>query len=251
VTVAAIIQARLGSTRLPGKVLLNLGGWPVVDWVIERVAAADLVDEVIIAIPEGSGDDRLAVHLARHGCHVVRGSAHDVLARFALAASETSADVIVRVTADCPLLDPETLDRVIASFREHPPVDYCSNTLIRTYPLGLDCEAVRKKALLTANAEATTKPDREHVTPFLYQRPQRFRLRSVEAPEWARRPVYRLTLDEPLDLGMLRRVMTMLRPSSPAELGIRRVIDLLDEDEELAAVNRAVLHRHVAKPDNW
>ena len=95
------------------------------------------------------------------------------------------------------------------------------------------------------------KPDREHVTPFLYQRPQRFRLRNVEAPEWVRGPVCRLTLDEPLDLEMLRRVMTMLWPSSPAELGIRRVIDLLGEDEELAAVNRAVPHRHVAKPEYW
>jgi spore coat polysaccharide biosynthesis protein SpsF (cytidylyltransferase family) len=246
--VTAIIQARLGSTRLPGKVLLDLGGRPVIDWVVERVAATPEVDEVIVAIPDGPEDDELFAHLDRRGVSVVRGSAADVLSRFGKAASMTSASMLARVTADCPFIDPSVLGRVIAAFRQQPPVDYCSNVLIRTYPIGLDCEVMSKEVLVLADAEAQTLPEREHVTPFFYQQPERFRLRNVEAPAGLNYPQYRLTLDEEPDLALLRRILAKLGSPEPLTLDIGRVIEIMTEDEELRTLNAHVEHRQVAKP---
>lgn len=246
--VAAIIQARMGSTRLPGKVLMELGDRPVVDWVVDRVAGAPGVDEVIVAIPEGVGNDGLSGHLGDRGLPVVRGSAEDVLSRFAKAASMTSAEVIVRVSADCPFIDPSVLGQVVAAFQHGPAVDYCSNVLLRTFPLGLDCEVVSKEVLLVADSEAQAVPEREHVTPFIYQHPERFRLRNVEAPPPLRHPEYRLTLDEEPDLALMRRIVAALGSPAPLDLDIGRVIDLLRGDAELSALNAAVKHRHVAKP---
>lgn len=249
--VTAIIQARLGSTRLPGKVLLDLGGRPIIDWVVERVAATPDVGQVIVAIPEGPKEDELFGYLVRLGVSVARGSAEDVLSRFAKAASMTSASIFVRVTADCPFIDPSVLGQVVAAFRAEPAVDYCSNTLLRTYPLGLDCEVMSRDALMLADAEARTAAEREHVTPFLYQRPDRFRLRNVEAPPELHHPEFRLTVDEKPDLALLRRILDESGSPAPLRLDISRVIRLLTEDEELRTLNAGVQHRHVAKPAHW
>ncbi|MBE0417164.1 MAG: glycosyltransferase family protein [Coriobacteriia bacterium] len=245
-TTVLIAQGRMGSTRLPGKTMMDLGGGPVVDRVLERASRA-AVDEVVLACPELAEDDLLAERVSGLGYRVVRGSAQDVLSRYAKAAEESSAEVVVRVTCDCPLIDPEVIDRVVDAFFEEPLVDYCSNTLERSYPIGMDCEVVSREALETANAEASHPEEREHVTPFLYRRPERFLLRNVKAPEWARRPGYRLTVDEAADLELAREVVRRLG----ADARLRDVVGLLDADAGLRELNAAVGHRNVEKHLEW
>lgn len=134
--VVAVIQARMGSGRLPGKVLIPLGGRPVLDWVVRAARSATEVDEVVIATSTSSADDEIAFAGARLGCRVVRGSEEDVLSRFVLAADASEADAIVRLTADCPLLDPALIDQVVRTWSRDPALGYVSTTLIRTLPEG-------------------------------------------------------------------------------------------------------------------
>ncbi|MHB9149524.1 MAG: cytidylyltransferase domain-containing protein [Thermoleophilia bacterium] len=245
--VVAIAQARMGSTRLPGKVMLDLAGRPVVDRVVERLSQAATLDAVVVAVPDLSEDDRLADHLRAQGVTVVRGSSDDVLARYAKAAGEANAEVIVRVTCDCPLIDPQVIDETVAAFFWEPPVDYCSNTLRRTYPIGMDTEIFTRQALKSAHSEARALHEREHVTPFIYQRPERFRLRNVEAPPALRRPQYRLTVDEESDLTLAREIYNRLG----GDPHLFAVIELLDENPELALINAAVSHREMERPVDW
>lgn len=243
--IVAIAQARMGSTRLPGKVMRDMGGKPVVDWVFDRLSRAATLDAVMAAIPDLPEDDTLHDHLRSIGVVTVRGSATDVLARYRQAAEAAGADVVVRITCDCPLIDSEVVDRVVAAYLTEPPVDYCSNILKRTYPIGMDTEVLSRAALDTAFEEAVEPHEREHVTPFLYQHPERFRLRNVEAPDWAAKPQYRLTLDEEDDLRMLSSIANCIEPSE----GLSHIIRILDGDPGLTAINAGVRHRELHKPD--
>jgi spore coat polysaccharide biosynthesis protein SpsF (cytidylyltransferase family) len=242
-----IAQARMSSTRLPAKVMADLGGKPVVDRVIERTRRAERVDDVWIATTTDPTDDVLADHLRSLDVPFVRGSLDDVLARYLMATEAAEADTVVRVTCDCPLTDPETIDAMIEAYFEPPAVDYCSNTLVRTYPLGMDTEVFSRAALESAAAEATRQLEREHVTPFLYQHPERFSLRNVQAPKWAVWPELRLTVDESADLWLAREVF--------AELGgdadLASIISLLRSRPDLVAINSEIGHRHVEKPASW
>ena len=244
--VVAIVQARMGSTRLPGKTLADLGGMPVIDRVLHRVARANLVADRVVAITDLPVDDPLETHLADAGESVVRGAEDDVLSRFGKAAEQFPADAYLRVTADCPLIDPQVIDDVVSAFWSGD-FDYCSNVLVRTYPIGMDCEVVSAEVLWAAVAEAVDPVEREHVTPFVYGRPERFRLRNVEAPAWANRPDLRLTVDEANDLELLRRVIDELGPDP----SLREVLQLLDRRPDIGRTNSDVEHRHVEKPTSW
>lgn len=241
-----IAQARMGSTRLPGKVMMDLAGRPVIDHVIERARLARKADALVIATPDLAEDASLVAHVRALGVDVITGSADDVLSRYMKAAEESRADTVVRITCDCPLLDPAIVDEVIEAFFVSG-ADYCSNTLRRTYPIGMDTEVFSVTALFTAGIDATEQPHREHVTPFIYQHPERFKLRNVEAPEWARRPELRLTVDEQADLDLIREVVTLAGPSAD----LRQILAVLDAHPGLAGRNAEVLHRHVEKPDSW
>jgi len=151
--VVAIIQARMGSTRLPGKVLLDLAGRTMLARVVRRVGRAALIDEVMVATADAPDDDAIVEECRRLRVPCFRGSEHDVLDRFHRAAIAHRADVVVRITADCPLIDPEVTDRVIRAFFDERP-DYASNTLRRTYPRGLDTEVMTAAALVRASREA-------------------------------------------------------------------------------------------------
>jgi spore coat polysaccharide biosynthesis protein SpsF len=240
--VVAIAQARMGSTRLPGKVMRDLSGKPVIDWVFERLGRASSLHAVVAAIPDLPEDDILCEHLESIGVTTVRGSATDVLARYEKAAEAGGADVVVLITCDCPLIDPEVVDAVVQAFLTDTPVDYCSNALERTYPHGMDTEVFTREVLALANTEAAAAHEREHVTPFIYQHPERFRLRNVEAPEWAARPQYRLTLDEEADLRLLRALTNTIDSNT----GLRQIVDMLAADAELATTNSEVLHRWIS-----
>lgn len=166
--VEAIIQARMGSTRLPGKVMMDLCGKPVLWHVLERVKQATLIDDIVVATSSEQADDRIDNFCRINGINCFRGEESDVLSRYYYAAKQYPADAIVRITADCPLIDPYVIDTVIACFRDSS-CEYAANFgEERTYPRGLDCEVFRASLLKRAFHEATEEYEREHVTPFMY-----------------------------------------------------------------------------------
>lgn len=162
----AIIQARMTSTRLPGKVMAELGGMPMLGFMLARVRRARSLDSVWVATTENATDDPIAQYCAAAGIEVFRGDEADVLGRYARAAEQANADVLVRLTADCPLCDPDLVDQAVAMYASGS-IDYCGNIVDRTYPDGLDVEVFSRAALEVAALEATAPFDREHVTPFL------------------------------------------------------------------------------------
>ena len=178
----AVVSARTGSSRLPGKVLMDLGGRPLIEQVLRRVAAAERVDEVVLATSDREEDAPLAALADRLGLRWHRGSEADVLGRFRDAARAAGAEAVVRITGDCPLADPGVIDRVAAALQEDPAAaDYASNVLRRTYPKGLDAEALHADALERVHRLGRSREAREHVTWFAYrERPDLFLLRSVE-----------------------------------------------------------------------
>lgn len=193
------------STRLPGKVLADLGGRSVLAWVLARLGAASELGGVVVATSDDPSDDPVAQAAAPLGASVVRGPLADVLARYAIAARDLGAEGIVRVTADCPLIDPAVVDEVVGAWREGGAA-YASNVIEpRTYPVGMDTEVVDAEVLLTADAEASDPYEREHVTAFVRSRAERFPQRAVRLSE--PRPDVRLTLDTPEDLERLRGVV--------------------------------------------
>ena len=164
----AVVQTRLGSTRLPRKVLRDLGGQPVLAWVVARLRRATSLDDLVIATTVLPEDDELVHWCDERGVNVVRGHPEDLLDRYLLAGRQYQADVLVRVTSDCPLIDPAVVDAVVGQFRRLPGIDYCSNTLEpRTYPRGLDAEVFALDALERASREDLDPGSREHVTPHL------------------------------------------------------------------------------------
>lgn len=237
----AIIQARMGSTRLPGKSLADLGGTPVVDWVHRRVAAAGGIDAVIVATTDLANDDALADHLADQDVTVVRGDADDVLARFGLALTTTDAEFIVRITADCPFVQPVLIDRALGMIGD---ADYVPSGHDGHMPRGFDLEVIRRTALETALAEAIADDEREHVTPFIARRPERFPTVPFVAPQWAQRGDLRLTVDEQVDLDVVRAIVEGMGVT-PDSLTGPDLMAFCDAHPEITALNAKVDHRTV------
>lgn len=235
-TTVAIIQARMTSTRLPGKVLLPLGKGSIIDAVITRVEAATGIDHVCVAIPEGAVHAPIAEAIAgRPRVSVVRGPEHDVLQRYLLAAERTAASVIVRVTSDCPLIDPAVIAAVTAARRE-ARVPYASTALETGYPTGYDVEAITREALEAAGQEAADPYEREHVTPFIWRRPERFAALYVD-----RRPdlrSLRLVVDTAEDYEFARKAWAQL--GSDPLFGLDDILNLYDRDPGLFAINQNV-----------
>jgi spore coat polysaccharide biosynthesis protein SpsF len=240
-SVVAIIQARMGSTRLPGKVLLPLGGMPMVLCVAERAARIAGVDQVIVATSTLAGDDSLAACLTNAGVDCFRGDQDDVLDRYYRCALERGASVVVRITADCPLLSSAVSSRVLAAFLSGG-CDYSSNCGARTYPRGLDTEVMSFDALATAWREAVAKPDREHVTAFIEMDPERFRLRNVVDADSMDHSEMRWTVDEPADYELVRRIYEAFPGRTDFEYD--EVLALLERHPDWAMMNRDVHQKH-------
>jgi spore coat polysaccharide biosynthesis protein SpsF len=227
----------MGSTRLPGKVLLPLGPATVLEHVITRVKATPGLAEVVIATTRNPQDDRLAAAAAGYGATVFRGSEEDVLERYYQAAEASGADVVVRITSDCPLIDPEVVGQAVARFATDGALDYLSNAVERTYPRGLDTEVFSFAALARAHREATRAYEREHVTPYLNQHPERFRLAAFHNPA-GNFAHLRWTLDTPEDYQFFQAVFHEL-----AHLPTIRTADvlaLLERRPDIGAINAAV-----------
>lgn len=212
--ILGIIQARMSSTRLPGKVLAEVAGMPMLGRQVERLRRSARMDELVVATSDQASDDAIADYAARLDLTVVRGPLEDVLGRFGRALDAyPEAATVVRMTADCPLTDWRVLDAVIERHAA-AKADYASNTpQVRTYPHGLDVEVMTARALRTALFEAADPYDREHVTPFLYRNPQRFRLEFLsQTPSLAH---LRWTVDHPEDLDFVRHVYGALYAENP------------------------------------
>jgi len=221
VTVLAVVQARTGSTRLPAKVLADLDGRPLLRFMLDRLNSLK-VDKLVVATSDRPEDDRIEDVAQKAGVACLRGPEDDVLSRFALVLRYNSADAVVRLTADCPLIDPAVVNQLVTCFRR-TGADYASNTLVRTYPNGLDAEVLTAAALEAANREAEDPVEREHVTPFVYRRPARFRLAALRQDlllgheKWA--------VDTAADLDRVRRLVARIKEGSGASwqeiLGVR------------------------------
>ena len=234
--VLAVIQARLGSTRLPGKTLADLGGRPMLAHVVERAAAIPGVDGVVVATTANPRDDRLAEWARQAGLDCVRGSEDDVLDRFHDALARHPCDAVVRVTPDCPFLDPEVSGLVVdAWLSAEGAVDYASNVEPPTFPDGLDTEVISSAALSAAWREARLPSDREHVTPFVRRDPRRFAQAAVRHdPDLSR---LRWTVDTPADLDFARAVVARLAPAGRERFGLREILALLEREPDLARLN--------------
>ena len=224
-----IVQARLGSSRLPGKVLEKLAGRTVLSHVLERCWTIPAVADVCCAIPSGGSDDAVAVEAERCRTRVVRGSESDVLDRYYKAASDCQADVIVRITSDCPLIDPLLAGRVLSHVLNQE-ADYACNNLPRSWPLGLDCEAFTFNLLKRAADEAWLPQEREHVTPFLRSHPD-VRKVCVSGPG-GHIAKYRWTLDTAADLQFLQAVFRRL-PEGPDNFDYQIPLNIVESDSRL------------------
>ena len=224
-----ILQARIGSTRLPGKVLLDLEGRPMLAHVVERIRRSRSVQQVVVATTTSKSDDVLEQFCRTHNIECFRGSEPDVLDRYYQTAKAFAADIVVRITSDCPLIDPEVIDRVTGIFQQGG-FDYVSNTIETTYPDGLDTEVFSFAALERAWLEATKISEREHVTPYL-RSSGKFRVRNVENDQGASLAELRWTVDEAPDLEFVRAIYKNLK-SRPA-FGMRDILKLLEEKPEL------------------
>lgn len=233
--IVGIIQARMTSSRLPGKVLIDLAGKPMLQHVAERVGRARLVDRVVIATTENDADRPIFEMADSMGVLAVGGSERDVLGRFHKAAVQAEADIAVRITGDCPLLEPALSDQVIEALI-HDKADYAANNhLKRTFPRGVDTEVVTFQTLETMVREADQPYQREHVTPFVVERPERFRHTVVEAPDELRRSDLRLCVDEENDLQVVRAIFDHFG-ADPEDFSTVEVIRFLDERPELKAL---------------
>lgn len=230
--VVAVIQARMGSTRLPGKVLMPLGGRPVLGWVVEACEAAAGINQVVVATSTNPKDDEVFEFCREQGICVVRGSEDDVISRFMDVMQEHGGDAFVRITADEPFMDHTVLEQVVGVFRQQN-VDYCSNVHPRTYPDGLDIEVFSAGALGLANQYATRTIDRECVTSWMVRHPEKItqatvynHLENMKGERWV--------LDTEDDYEFCCEVASRLGYGSPTQM---RILEILAESPQIRDIN--------------
>jgi spore coat polysaccharide biosynthesis protein SpsF len=233
--IKAFIQARMGSTRLPGKVLKTVLGRPLLDFLVERLSQSREINDIVILTSNQPEDDKIALFCQEKNLSCFRGSEDDVLDRFYQAALQTNPEGIVRITSDCPLTDPDIIDQVIREFRqEYPKIDYVSNSMERTFPRGLDVEVFSFKALEKAFQNASRPEEREHVTVYLYRHPKQFHLKNVaHFPSLAH---HRWTVDTIEDFTLIRLILENLYPRNP-QFRLKDVLDLLKEHADWILLN--------------
>lgn len=236
--VVAIIQARLGSTRLPGKILKKVLSKPLLEYQIERVRRAKTIDQIIIATTIKEKDDPIIELCDKLYIPYYRGSEEDVLSRYYEAATKFQADVVVRLTSDCPIIDPNVIDKVVNCYLEHQnEYDYVSNTLIRTYPRGLDTEVISYRVLKQIFEEANEQIYREHVTTYLYNNYEKFKLLNVQND--SNESKHRWTVDTKEDFDLIKKIIQELYPKNDNFL-IKDILNLLQENPEWYYINQHV-----------
>jgi spore coat polysaccharide biosynthesis protein SpsF len=233
--IVIIVQARMTSTRLPGKVLKTVLDKPLLEYQIERLRRIKQADEIVIATTTNETDQPIVDFCNRLGLSYFRGSEEDVLSRYYETAVQYKADVVVRVTSDCPVIDPVLCDEAIGFFLKHQN-DYNYLRLFQ-YPRGLDTEVFTFKVLEECYFEATTKPDREHVTPFIYRHPERYNVKYMSpATDYSH---HRWTVDTPEDFELVKRIIEELYPIKKG-FDYVDILDVLKKNPELYYINDEV-----------
>jgi len=242
--IVAIIQARMGSERLPGKVLLEIEGQTMLERVVRRVQQSRLITMVVVATTKDPADDEVANAASGIGADVTRGSETDVLDRYHQAAEEFNAHVVVRISADSPFIDPTVIDQAIEAYLSaRPAVDYASNKLSPSFPLGLDVEVFSRDALDRSWREATESFQRAHVTVYIHQNPLLFRLlpvvteRDLHSMRW--------TVDTPEDIDFARQVFKRLGGRN--EFSWLDVVNIVEREPALAVINSHLRPKHVTE----
>lgn len=239
----AIIQARMRSTRLPGKVLLSILGRPMLELMVERLRRASALDDIVIATSQDPSCAPIGELADRLGIRCFRGSEEDVLGRVLAAGRAAGADVLVRTTGDCPLIDPLVVSRVVETFLGSG-VDYCSNTLERTYPRGMDVEVFPLQVLQEVGQLTQDPADREHVSLYIYQHPERFRLLNVASGLPPEATELRLTVDTPKDFALVTAIYEKLYPTKP-HFSLTDILAVFVQYPELRNINRTVVQKAV------
>ena len=246
--VVCIIQARMGSSRLPGKVLKDICGKPMLAWVVERVRLARTVEQVVVATTADIGDDLIAAYCQANQIECFRGDVFDVLDRYYQAARAYRAGVVVRVTADCPLIDPQLIDQAVKELLTRR-LDFTANRLPppfkRTYPIGLDVEVATMTALSEAWEKADQQHEREHVMPYLYSGPAVYNTSVLNAE--ADYGSQRWTVDTPEDLEFMRKLTALM--DCRMDFSWRDVLALVEAHPELCEINADVHHKFMNEID--
>lgn len=239
--VVAILQARTGSTRLPGKVLAAVGGEPLLAAIVRRILPARSLDEFVVATTRMSQDDPIAVLAGELGVPCFRGAEEDCLDRYYQAAKKFRAEIVVRVTGDNPFVDHGFVDWMVQHYlSSDPPCDYIDSSLSRTFPLGLSVEVFSLAALAVAWEEDTTRQWREHVTPFIYHHTERFRVRHLSSPQDL--SYMRWTVDTPEDLAFVQRIYAHFGHD---RFSWTEVLDVLQAHPEWLGINRHIQQKVV------
>ncbi len=238
-----VVQARLGSTRLPGKVLKPINNKPLLSYQLERLRRVSSVEGIVVATTLNPNDQPLVDYCNLEGVHCIRGSEEDVLSRYVAAASAFGLEAVVRVTADCPLIDPRLIEMGLSCFFHHyDSLDYLSICHERTFPLGMDFEIVRVESLKKAFFEAKLESEKEHVTPYIWKRGELFRLANLQQKEDL--SSYRLTVDTQEDFTLVEHVINALYPKKP-EFTFQDTVAYLQEHPELLQINAHIVQKRV------
>jgi len=241
--VVATVAARMTSSRLPGKVLMPCLGRPMLERLVERVRRSEYIDDIVVSTTVNAPDDAIVDAARALGIGWYRGSEDDVVARITGAMEEARADLVVQLTGDCPLLDPAIIDQLIR-LHSFNSFDYVSNTLVRSYPRGLDAQIAPLSVLQESLRIAKDAPQHEHVFLSVYENPDRFRLFNLLAPPELCRPDWRWTLDTPEDYAFITEVYARLYPQTPCFTSAD-IARLLLERPEIAALNQEIRQKQV------
>lgn len=241
--VSIIVQARMGASRLPGKIMRTVLGKPMLEYQIERLRRVEASDEVVIATTDDPSDDVVSDFCQKLSIPFFRGDVDDVLNRYYQAAKKRNSKIIVRITGDCPLIDPNIVNQLIRYFLSNEKrFDYVSNVIERTYPRGIDCEVFSFKILEEIHKAATDLSDREHVTRYLRRNPMRYRLGNVSYPTDESR--HRWTLDTEDDFKLIQKFFERLYPTHP-HFSLEDGLRFMEQNPDLIKLNRHVRQKEV------
>ncbi len=240
----AVIQARMGSSRLAGKAMMDICGAPMLGRVISRIKICSLIEDLVVATTIEKKDDPIEQFCHKKNILCFRGSENDVLDRYYQSAVKFAADVIVRITCDCPLIDPHVTDQVIAAYlKDTSNISGASNVVDRAYPRGLDTEVISFHALEQVWEKATQSHQREHVTAFIYEHPELFKMLSIKHDKNLSH--LRWTVDEEDDLSFVREVYRAMAERGKEQFYLNDIVELLKQKPDLIKINSAVRQKAI------
>lgn len=239
--IVATVEARMASSRLPGKVMLEAAGKPMLEHLITRLLTVSLIDEIVLATTVNPLDDELEIFAKKIGISCFRGSESDVMSRVILAAESASADIVVEITGDCPIIDPQLIDQAIRIFNSNK-MNYVNNCHIRSYPDGMDVQVFTLDTLKRSAEMTVDFLDREHVTLHIRKNPDIFSHLNLVSPAETFWPSLGLTLDEPKDYDLLKKVIENFHPNN-LNFSCKDVIEFLKKNPDFVLINKNVIRK--------